>query len=90
MVGMTVLACLLLLLAVFTLAADADAAPLWGRWGRAFTAEDGGGADPDTAVTVELTAPGGKRHTVGGFWDGGGTWRVRFRPDEEGDRKRHV
>lgn len=38
----------------------------------------------DAVVTVTLTAPSGRQHTVEGFWDGGDTWRVRFSPDEVG------
>ncbi len=83
---MWIIACLSLLLffTVLTAGDAAEAAPLWGRWGRSFTAE-GGDASPDTQLTVELTAPGGKRHTVSGYWDGDKTWGVRFLPDEEGD-----
>ncbi len=74
---------LLALLLVLAAVAEAEAAPLWGRWGETFTAS-GAAAAPETELTVELTAPSGKRHAVSGYWDGGSTWRVRFMPGEEG------
>ena len=43
----------------------------WGIWEQAFVAEDQ--PPPDTAPK-----------TVPGYWDGGRTWRVRFRPDDVG------
>jgi len=36
-------------------------------------------------LQVRFTAPSGKEKTVLGFWDGDGTWRVRFSPDELGE-----
>src|SRR5687768_2338122 len=56
--------------------------PTWDRWETKFTATDG--AAPNTELTVEFTAPSGKRVTVDGFWDGGARWRVRFMPAEVG------
>ena len=38
----------------------------------------------DVAVVLQLTAPSGKSYTCDAFWDGGSTWRVRFRPDAVG------
>lgn len=55
---------------------------LWERWERSFTASEP--AEPDTELTVELTAPSGKSRSVAGFWDGAKVWRVRFGPDETG------
>ena len=43
-------------------------------------------ANPLTAVgvAVTFTSPLGQRQTVAAFWDGGGTWRVRFCPEQPG------
>jgi hypothetical protein len=38
----------------------------------------------DVAATGTFTSPSGAHHAAPGFWDGGGTWRVRFAPDEIG------
>jgi hypothetical protein len=67
------------------LAADgeAQAVPLWGRWGHSFTAA--GGASPETELTIHLTAPSGREWAVPGYWDGAQRWAVRFMPDEEGE-----
>ena len=39
----------------------------------------------DLAPTVAFTGPNGDARTVDAFWDGGRTWRARFRPDAVGD-----
>jgi len=39
----------------------------------------------DVTIQVNFISPSGKRESVGVFWDGGRTWRVRFCPDEEGE-----
>lgn len=44
-------------------------------------------ADPYTEFALELTTPTGEKRTIPGFWDGGRTWKVRVRPDEEGTYK---
>lgn len=36
-------------------------------------------------VPVVFTSPSGTTRRVSGFWDGGPTWRIRFRPDEVGE-----
>lgn len=36
---------------------------------------------------ITFFAPSGNRKTVGGFWDGGTVWKVRFMPDETGTWK---
>lgn len=38
----------------------------------------------DVQVHGEFTSPSGVTHNMPGFYDGGGTWRVRFNPAEEG------
>ncbi|MEN6426892.1 MAG: DUF4038 domain-containing protein [Phycisphaerales bacterium] len=39
----------------------------------------------DASLVGEFTSPSGRMLTVGGFHDGGDTWRLRFSPDEEGE-----
>ena len=34
---------------------------------------------------MTFTSPGGEEKTVPRFWDGGRTWKVRFRQDAEGE-----
>ena len=55
---------------------------LWGRWEETFTRSST--AADGTTLRVILISPSGAKREVGGFWDGGETWRVRFMPDEEG------
>lgn len=62
-----------------------DDVPLWGRWERTFTSAQA--ATWRTDFRVELTSPSGIERVAFGFWDGGKTWRVRFRPDEKGQWK---
>jgi hypothetical protein len=35
--------------------------------------------------SATLTSPKGKTYTLGGFYDGRGTWKVRVRPDIKGE-----
>ncbi len=39
----------------------------------------------DVQVRAAFTSPTGETHTIAGFHDGQGTWRVRFRPAESGE-----
>ncbi|MDI7276783.1 MAG: DUF4038 domain-containing protein [Anaerolineae bacterium] len=39
----------------------------------------------EATLTVTFRAPSGAERAIEGFWDGGLTWRVRFRPDEPGE-----
>lgn len=39
----------------------------------------------DSSVAGEFTSPSGRTLEAEGFYDGGGTWRLRFAPDEEGE-----
>jgi hypothetical protein len=43
-------------------------------------------SDPyrDTELKINLTSPSGRKINHYGFYDGGQTWKVRFRPDEVG------
>ena len=43
-------------------------------------------SDPfwDVDVRLTLTAPDGAQRQVDAFWDGGQTWRARFKPDQPG------
>ena len=38
----------------------------------------------EASMKVAFTGPSGESATASGFWDGGSTWRVRFRPSEVG------
>jgi len=38
----------------------------------------------EVRVTATFTAPSGAASVIEGFWDGDGTWRVRFNPGETG------
>jgi len=38
----------------------------------------------EVALSVTFTAPSGLAHHIDGFWDGGMSWRARFKPDELG------
>ncbi len=38
----------------------------------------------DIAFSATFTSPSAQQHAVDGFWDGGVSWRVRFKPDELG------
>jgi hypothetical protein len=71
-------------LAVFAVAALANAqpVPLWGRWEQTFIATNS--AMPQTELYVDLTSPSDKVMRISGFWDGGLTWRARFMPIETG------
>ena len=58
---------------------------IWGRWEGVFhSATPYSDSVNDVALTVQMVAPSGTRHTVPAFWDGGQTWRARFIPDEAG------
>lgn len=39
----------------------------------------------EMTVPVVFTAPSGRTCRLQAFWDGGQTWRIRFRPDEVGE-----
>jgi hypothetical protein len=59
--------------------------PRWGLFEATFTsARASENPLQDTELRVTFTAPSKQTRTVGGFWDGGTTWRVRFSPDEVG------
>ncbi len=75
--------------AVLLLCAAVPAAALAKRYGEMIELEltaQRQYANPFADVRVEavFTAPSGKQRTALGFYDGGQTWRVRFRPDETG------
>lgn len=57
--------------------------PLHGRFEATFIANDQ--PPPNTQLTVTFTGPGGDARSIPAFWDGGRTWKVRFRPDAEGN-----
>src|SRR5829696_963870 len=39
----------------------------------------------ESALSVTFISPSGVQHSVDGFWDGGPSWRARFKPDELGE-----
>lgn len=39
----------------------------------------------EAGLRVTFRSPGGTMHPVGGFWDGGRHWKVRFAPNEIGE-----
>lgn len=87
----TVSASLLAIIFLTLLLVTASAQPsapgrvlLWQRWERSFLAETDAQPDPATGLIVRLLSPSGRRHIVSAWFDGGRTWRVRFRPDETG------
>ena len=59
-----------------------------GQWRRfeATIENEGTYTDPYRDVTLDVcyTAPDGREIAFWGFYDGGGTWRVRFMPDQVG------
>ena len=64
-------------------AADIDV-PRWDVFEASFTAAAPPAAPLDTRLRVTFRSPSGTAQTVDGFWDGGGTWRVRYSPGEVG------
>ena len=69
-----------------TVATPSARVPRRSRFEAAFVsaAED---AQPLHEITfsVAFTGPSGLSHTINGFWDGGASWRARFKPDELGE-----
>jgi hypothetical protein len=60
--------------------------PLWGRFEQPFTAgRHYTNPVQDSTLSVDFTAPSGRRVRVSGFWDGDHMWRVRVMPDEVGE-----
>ncbi len=59
--------------------------PIWGVFERAFRSST---HHANPYIEVELSCvfrgPGGRKFVAEGFWDGGGTWRVRFAPGAAG------
>jgi len=58
------------------------------RWGvfeiSLFSAIEHTNPYTDVELSCDFRGPGGKTFGVEGFWDGGGTWKVRFAPDAVG------
>ena len=80
----TALPVLMLASAIPATAADLTV-PIWTRFETRFTSsEKYDNAVQDVQLTVEFTAPSGKKHIVQAFWDGAAVWKVRFSPDEIG------
>ena len=82
----TLAAAALALLSGAALAASADGpVAKWSRFERVFQSADAY-TNPvqQAALQVEFTSPSGATAKVGGFWDGGKTWKVRFLPNQTG------
>lgn len=83
---------LMLLVVPHAVAAAAEplpkTAPVFGIWEGTFTAT--ADAPWDAAFALDVTTPSGDKRTAPGFWDGGRTWKVRFRPEEPGTYKFHT
>ena len=62
--------------------------PKYSRFEQAFKSSvEYSNALQDASLTVRFTSPLGEISEVDAFWDGGGTWRVRFSPDQPGHWK---
>ncbi|HYG24623.1 MAG TPA: DUF5060 domain-containing protein [Verrucomicrobiae bacterium] len=62
--------------------------PKWGVFEqtlRSSTTYDSPSAD--CSLQAEFTSPSGETSLIDGFWDGGRTWRLRFKPDQAGNWK---
>ncbi len=84
---LTVLLPLLLQAGVSTVTAS-DRIPVIAKWGRFEHSFKStvlySNAVQDVSLRVVFKSPLGETNEVGGFWDGGRTWRVRFSPDQPG------
>ena len=82
--GFLILTALLLCLPL-TAMATADTVECWRMHEITFYSQEEY-ADPlgDAVLDVAFTGPGGGVMTMPGFWDGGGSWRVRFAPTQPG------
>lgn len=78
-----------LILLVVSAAAGAEV-HRYGRFEVTFTAAQDYATPLTEEVKVEFTGPGGQRHEVLAFWDGGRAWRARFSPEHTGTWKYRV
>src|SRR5207244_4621335 len=62
------------------------AIPRYGVVERAFRANGAGAGNPweDVRLDATLVSPSHRRVRIGGFYDGGSTWKFRFSPPEAG------
>ena len=59
--------------------------PKWAKFEQSFASStDYGNPLQEAEMFVMFRSPNGEELLVPGFWDGGGAWKVRFRPDEPG------
>jgi hypothetical protein len=66
-------------------ASEAVQVPRWRPHDFVFGCDARLGNPFQVAFAAEATGPGGSRLTLPGFYDGNGTWKVRFTPTAEGD-----
>ncbi len=66
-------------------AAESIAVPLWQPHDFAFKAPETDANPYQVEIDATVTGPGGKSFTLPGFFDGDGTWKIRFSPTAEGD-----
>jgi hypothetical protein len=63
-----------------------DKVTQWSRYEREFlSSENYDNPVQDVRVEVDFISPSDQKHTILGFWDGAGNWKVRFSPDETGE-----
>lgn len=65
------------------MSAEPEAVEQWGRYERSFAGPAGGNPFVDVELTAEFHN-GDQRRRVRGFYDGGGTYRLRFMPPAQG------
>jgi hypothetical protein len=65
--------------------------PKWSRFEESFRSRvDYENPLQDCTLTVTFVSPTDETNVIYGFWDGGKTWRVRFRPGQAGHWKFHT
>lgn len=79
-------------LAIFSArAARIPILPKWSRFEESFRSRvDYENPLQDCTLTVTFISPTDETNVIYGFWDGGKTWRVRFRPGQAGHWKFHT
>jgi hypothetical protein len=76
---------ILLLCSVIATDAASSTVSKWEVFEDSFRSSRGYDNPPqEVRLWVAFISPTGRTNRVHGFWDGGSTWRVRFRPDELG------
>jgi hypothetical protein len=69
-----------------TVAPPSPLAPRHSRFEAAFaSAAEYANPLQEASLSVMFTSPSGVSHYINGFWDGGRSWRARFKPNELGE-----